>query len=314
MSELLSKSRLGTSSATFDQLMNAFGVVTVMNARVYNKPIEDLMVQYEYENDFAIASEDYKGAVVKIVKTDDSEGYRVATDDDDASDVIIAQANIKGEPIKIQVVKKDEEGNPITTDKLTDLDKLKAHEIVEKLLKIAEYKEDGENEEFYVKMDTLKITNINMEGPSKTVTGGQTGSALIKYGKTATIEIQDALGNADVLELLGGAIVETYQTGITDGNTKVLHFGDQFSGPKPILGESFFIDQKTGAQVKVYILIYEIIPDSIFNLTQDAEGDATVFDLNGSLNSKAIVIGTDGTQDGDVTANMFYSILPQLKY
>ena len=56
-----------------------------------------------------------------------------------------------------------------------------------------------------------------------------------------------------------------------------------------------------------------MLPDAIFNLTQDAEGDATVFDMNGSLNSKEICIGTDGTAD-DTTMNVFYSILPQLQY
>ena len=146
---------------------------------------------------------------------------------------------------------------------------------------------------------------------------------MLKYGKTATIEIQDALGRAEALELLGGATIETFDeqdgaegaqtnTGIGKGNQKVIHFGDQFGGPKPILGESFFVDQKTGKQIKVYILIYEMLPDSIFNLTQDAEGDATVFDMNGSLNSKEICVGLDSTKN--TTMNVFYSILPQLDY
>ena len=57
-----------------------------------------------------------------------------------------------------------------------------------------------------------------------------------------------------------------------------------------------------------------MLPDSIFNLTQDAEGDATVFDMNGSLNSKEICVGLDNQANTNTTMNVFYSILPQLDY
>lgn len=248
MSTLLSSTGVNTATITFDTMVqNGFGIVTVMNARVFKEPIETLLATTTGEGDSAVTTK-------------------------------------------------------------ADLSTMKAHDIVKGLRDVADY----------VKLDTLKIANINQEGPSKTITGGQTGSALLKYGKTATIEIQDALGRAEALELLGGATIETFTAntteGITEGHTKVIHFGDQFGGPKPILGESFFIDQQSGKQVKVYILIYEMLPDSIFNLTQDAEGDATVFDMNGSLNSKEICIGTDNTTANDTTMNVFYSILPQLKY
>ena len=247
--KLKSTTGLTVSSVTFDDMLkNGFGIVTVMNARVFTKPIEDLLDLAEGE----------------------------------------------------------------------DLSNQKVHDIVKALLAL-----DNTTSVNYIKLDTLKIANINQDGPTKTITGGQTGSALLKYGKTATIEIQDALGRADALELLGGATVETFEkqtgesdaqtnTGIGEGHQKVIHFGDQFGGPKPILGESFFVDQKTGKQIKVYILIYEMLPDSIFNLTQDAEGDATVFDMNGSLNSKEICVGLK--EGKNTTMNVFYSILPQLDY
>lgn len=243
--KLKSTTGLTVSTVSFDEMLSSgFGVVTVMNAKVFKQPIEELLGM-----------------------------------------------------------------------KPGDLVKQKVHDIVKLLVNLDSTK--------YIKLDTLKIANINQDGPTKTITGGQTGSALLKYGKTATIEIQDALGKAEALELLGGATIEVFSeqngaeaaqtnTGIDKGNTKVIHFGDQFGGPKPILGESFFVDQKTGKQIKVYILIYEMLPDSIFNLTQDAEGDATVFDMNGSLNSKEICVGL--TDDKNTTMNVFYSILPQLDY
>lgn len=250
MSEFVSKSLALAASATFDDMLKQFGVVTVMNARVYKDPLSVIMNQ--------------------------------------------------------------EDGN---------FSNFKAHDFVKELLKKKGGSGDDKDDPLHasVFIDTLKITNINMEGPTKTVTGGQYINPLIKFGKTATIEMQDALGRAEVIEALGGGIVETYvnsettpgkDSQVETGYTNVLHLTQDFAGPKTILGESFFIDQKTGAQVKVYILLYEMLPDSIFNLTQDAEGDATVFDLNGSLSAVDILIGNAGTTDG-VVKGVFYSILPQ---
>lgn len=149
------------------------------------------------------------------------------------------------------------------------------------------------------KLDTLKVANVTQEGPSKTVTGGQYSNPLIKFGKSARLEMQDALGNAEAIESLCGGIQEWNDSGALVG----LHFGEDFVGPKMIIGESFFIDRKSGQQVKVKIVFYQFLPDSIFNLTQDAEGDATVFDMNGDLLTTVISMGTAGTH------GVFYSIV-----
>ena len=181
--------RLGGSSASFDSMMrNGFGIVTVMNAKVYDAP---------------------------------------------------ATSVLKG---------------------------LTAYGVYD------QYK----NAEYLCEIDTFKIANVTEEGPSKTVTGGQYSNPLIKFGKSARLEMQDALGRAEAIDALCGGIMET-EGGVITG----LHFGEDFVGPKMIIGDSFFIDRKTGQQVKVRIIFYQFLPDSIFNLTQDAEGDATVFDMNG---------------------------------
>ncbi len=157
-------------------------------------------------------------------------------------------------------------------------------------------------------LDTLKVANLSVEGPSKTVTGGQYSNPLIKFGKSARLEMQDALGNAEAIEALCGGIVE-YKD---DKSIDALHYGEDFTGPKTIIGKSFFIDQKTGAQVPVTIIFYQFLPDSLFNLTQDAEGDATVFDMNGDLLTTVIKIpGEKGSSQGTtVEHGIFYSILP----
>ena len=163
-------------------------------------------------------------------------------------------------------------------------------------------------------LDTLKVANLSVEGPSKTVTGGQYSNPLIKFGKSARLEMQDALGNAKAIEALCGGIVE-YSKGSkdnSDNSIAALHYGEDFTGPKTIIGKSFFIDQKSGAQVPVKIIFYQFLPDSLLNLAQDSEGDATVFDMNGDLLTTVMKIpgNLNGETGTTVDHGIFYSILP----
>ena len=171
----------------------------------------------------------------------------------------------------------------------------------------------------HVHLDTLKVSNISIEGPSKTITGGQYNNSLLKYGKTARLEMQDALGNADALEVLGGAFIENTGAKLKDIGADVsavttaedvLHIGSDFCGPKTIIGDSFFIDTTNGQQIKVKIIFYQFLPDSIFNLTQEADGDAAVFDLNGDLLMTDINVGYEGGT-GTMSHGVFYSIIPE---
>lgn len=216
--------RLGGSDASFNQMIQRFGVVTVMNAKVFD--VAELGFDFASKDAYGIYNE------LKDVETKGVKGYRCT-------------------------------------------------------------------------LDTLKIANVSVEGPSKTVTGGQYSNPLIKFGKSARLEMQDALGNAEAVEALCGGIVE-YKEGAA-GNIIGLHNGEDFAGPKCIIGDSFFIDQRTGAQVKVAIIFYQFLPDSLFNLTQDAEGDATVFDMNGDLLTTEILVGQ---KEGDAKLHgVFYSII-----
>lgn len=161
------------------------------------------------------------------------------------------------------------------------------------------------------RIDTLKVANATQEGPTKTITGGQYTNPLIKFGKTSRLEMQDALGNADAIEALGGAVNEWIESTDSEGKTietyTALHVGSEFAGTKLLIGDSFIMDKKSGKQVDVKIIFYQFLPDSIFNLTQDSEGDATVFDMNGDLLTTNILIADkDG---GKLTRGMFYSIV-----
>ena len=126
-----------------------------------------------------------------------------------------------------------------------------------------------------VYLDTLKITNINAEGPNKTATGGMAADTLIKYGKKFTIEMQDALGRYGVLTNLYGANVS--------GEKDILAITDKFPGEMTLVGTTFFIDQATGAKQPLKIVVPIFLGNGIFNLSQDAEGDVSTFDLNGDI-------------------------------
>lgn len=174
---------------------------------------------------------------------------------------------------------------------------------------VTEYNVDN-HADLICKIDTLKIANVTEEGPTKTISGGQYSNPLIKFGKSARLEMQDALGRSEAIEALCGGFQEWDATGEGEAETKTitsLHFGEDFAGPKMIIGDSFFIDRKSGQQVKVVLAFYQFLPDSIFNLTQDAEGDATVFDMNGDLLTTEITVGDkDGTP---IKHGVFYSIV-----
>ncbi len=159
------------------------------------------------------------------------------------------------------------------------------------------------------RLDTLKVANVTQEGPNKTVTGGQFSNPLIKFGKSARLEMQDALGNGKAIAALCGGVVESSEVAGTSTTSSMvgLHFGEDFVGAKMIIGDSFFIDRKTGQQVPVKIVFYQFLPDSIFNLTQDAEGDATVFDMNGDLLTTVVQVGDE--MGNPITHGLFYSIV-----
>ena len=162
-----SYSNLVNSSAAWNAALRGFGVLTVMNAKVYD--VFDGMTKTEYT------------ALNPV---------------DSASDYLKTQfESILG-----------------STATKIDFSTLKVNEIIALYLStqpIAELK-------------YLKTANSAQEGPTKTVTGGQNASPLIKYGKTSRLEMQDALGNAEALEALTGMTVEYFRTAAaTEANLKV---------------------------------------------------------------------------------------------
>lgn len=229
MATNLNYSRLGGSTADFQQMIQKFGVVTVMNARVY-------------------------------------------------------------EPLDAE-----------------DFEEKSASEILGEFCTVANNKITWNAP--LCRLDSLKIANATQEGPTKTVTGGQYANPLIKFGKSMRLEMQDALGRADALDALCGTVseVKASSSSIDYKQVYALHVTEDFNGPKLIVGDTFFIDQVTGQQIPALIVFYQFLPDSIFNLTQDAEGDATVFDMNGDVLTTNITIKDLAGEP--MVHGVFYSIV-----
>jgi hypothetical protein len=61
-----------------------------------------------------------------------------------------------------------------------------------------------------LELDTLKMANITTEASEKEIRGGQTATQLIiyDYGRTATMEMQDALGSLSSMQYMWGSAVK----------------------------------------------------------------------------------------------------------
>lgn len=141
-------------------------------------------------------------------------------------------------------------------------------------------------------IDSLKFGNLVPGGPEVTITGGKRNNTLVKFGKSMRLEMQDALANVDALIALGGARMDGAALTITE----------DFPGPVSIVGETFVVDQATGAEQRVKIVIFKFVPDAIPSIALGA-GSAATFDLNGDIN-----VMTIKTNAG--TARAFYAIIP----
>ena len=178
-------------------------------------------------------------------------------------------------------------------------------------------------------LKTLKVANVTVEAGTKTISGGRDNGTIVSVpmGTTARLERQDALGNAEALEARCGAVIEHYDdhTGnvITDDHSDeaagthydALHISsDHTFGALTIVGKSYFIDKEKGSQVPVKIIFWKFAPDNVFNLTQDAAGDASTFDRNGSLMAIDLTVGSltaDHTKVGEQQLKTFYSIISE---
>ena len=136
---------------------------------------------------------------------------------------------------------------------------------------------------------SLKTANLVQTGPEISIQGGMDNNILIKHGKSARCEMQDVLANTAALVALGA---------MEEGDVKELHVTEKFGAPVTIVGDTFVINQATGAEEAHQIIIYKFLPDSIVNINQDS-GTAAVFDMNGDMQ----------TVELSGSSSAFYSII-----
>ena len=279
--------RLLSSENGFNQMMQRFGVVTVMNAHVYDyNSLQDFLTNQNKTEDKTAGDTSTGTESAKDAETTGSGGAGGAGSAGGSQDT---GGSAGSKPIIITPESQPEQ----TPDTETGLTPYNFYKILTQEL------------EPLFTLDTLKISNITIEGPSKTISGGRYNNPIIKWGKTARLEIQDALGHIDAIDALCGGIAE--RTGGSKGNYIGLHVGEDFNTPKIIVGDTFFIDQKNQQQVPVVIMFYKFLPDSLFNLTQDAEGDASTFDMDGALLPVSIYLGNK--ESTLAPHDVFYSII-----
>jgi hypothetical protein len=88
------------------------------------------------------------------------------------------------------------------------------------------------------------------------------------------IDATATFANGDLVEI-------TYL--FTGSNTPGYLVTDRFSGYYQIVGRTFVVNEGTGAREYVNFIVNKFLPDSLFNLSMEAEGDLAVFNLAGEI-------------------------------
>ena len=124
-------------------------------------------------------------------------------------------------------------------------------------------------------IDSFQITNISMEGPRKEARGGADAEPLIRYGKTVTIELEDVFMREDSLKHFGG--------GEYNGGKTEVSFGTTFSSSTYTLVGTTFVVGQDGEEKPVTVTMYNFLPNQIFDITMESEGDIGVMNITGEL-------------------------------
>lgn len=193
-------------------------------------------------------------------------------------------------------------------------------------------------------LDTLRISNLTQEGPTKTAKGGLNAEVVLRYGKTMRLEMEDVIGRLPALRGLMGVenasttpVVGKVDTFYGDGVNKLfvldyapsttptsvvvagvttaayayndnilvldaapadnasvvvtynytaaesINVTEKFGGYFSIVGTTFVINQATGNREYIKITIHKFLPDSLFNVTMEAEGDFGVISIAGEM-------------------------------
>ena len=126
-------------------------------------------------------------------------------------------------------------------------------------------------------IECLTISNISQEGPRKEARAGREAKPCIRYGKTMRLEMEDVVMRAAMLEAFFGATVDNVVTPTS------LAFTDKFAGQLKIVGTTYIVDKSTGERQEATITFNNFLPDSVLDITMEAEGDIGMISLAGEL-------------------------------
>ena len=135
-------------------------------------------------------------------------------------------------------------------------------------------------------LDTLTISNISQEGPRKEARGGKNAQPIVRYGKTMRLEVEDVVFNIALAPKFFGATL-----GYTGLEVTEVSVGELFPKSISLIGDTYIVDKITGDRSSVYVTFPKFLPDGVFDISMESEGDIGMISIAGELFSEA---GTQG--------------------
>jgi hypothetical protein len=140
------------------------------------------------------------------------------------------------------------------------------------------------------KLDSLTMSNITQEGPTKETRGGIYAEPIIRHKKTVRLEMEDVVMTPAALQALFGANLykDTVVVPGSDPETTkevITGFGmtDTFATMLTLRGKTYVVERATGARRWIDIVFKRFLPDSIVDMMMEAEGDLGVVNVAGEL-------------------------------
>jgi hypothetical protein len=136
-------------------------------------------------------------------------------------------------------------------------------------------------------LDSLTMSNITQEGPTKETRGGIYAEPIIRHKKTMRVEMEDVVLKPEALEVLFGATLYYENQAAEDAkdSTKIVGFGmtDRFANMLTLKGRTYVVDKEDGTRKWIDIVFKRFLPDSVVDLMMEAEGDLGVVNVAGEL-------------------------------
>jgi len=133
-------------------------------------------------------------------------------------------------------------------------------------------------------LDSLTMSNITQEGPTKETRGGIYAEPIIRHKKTMRVEMEDVVLKPAALEVLFGATLYYSEDETTDPD-KITGFGmtDRFASMLTLKGRTYVVDKLDGTRKWIDIVFKRFLPDSVVDMMMEAEGDLGVVNVAGEL-------------------------------